>query len=282
MFKLLLPCAAVVLLGGCASSPMLQTVELTPEPGFAVEYAGGAGEQSQGVLAGMAEFTRFEGGDDMQAYTVDVRIVSLTPEAANKLLGGVARTVGVFSLDNAQAETMLASLQGRKDCTMVAAPRVTIMEAQTGTIEVFNQVSYISGFEFQTVPQPGPDKSVVAGLIADPVINVAKDGVMIGVRVMGMSGDSMQLDLDLGLAGLQRPMATTEVKAFGAPITVQVPVMMSQRMKGSGIVSPTRTLALTGLSAGDGNTLLVLVNARATALPEPPEDTADEPAPEKD
>ncbi len=279
MFKLLLPCAAVALLAGCASSPVLQTVELTPEPAFAVEYAGGAGEQSQGVLQGMAEFTHFEGGDETQAFTVDVRMVSMTPETASNLLGDVARSVGVFSLDSAQSEELLASLHGRKDCTMVAAPRVTIMDAQTGTIEVFNQVSYISGFEFQTVPQPGPDKSVVAGLIADPVISVVKDGVMMGVRVMGMPGDKVQLDLDLGLAGLQHPLATTEVKAFGAPITVQVPVMMSQRMKGSGVVSPTRTLALTGLSGGDGNTLLLLVNARATELPEPPEHTAE---PKKD
>ena len=281
MFKLLLPCAALALLAGCASAPpAIQAVDLTPEPAFPVSYTGGIGEQSHGILEGMAEFSGAGTGSEDQAVSITVRMMSLAPHAVDEALGPHARAISAFTLEDGQADALAESLIMRKDCSTITAPRLLIMEGQTGTIEVHNEVSYISGFELVTVPaaQPAEGEPTVqnAGLIADPVVHVVRDGIKLGVRAVRAGEGRLSLELDLGMTNLQRPIPTAEVRAFGQPMTVQVPVQMAQRMTGAGEVSVGRTLALTGMAAGDGNLLLVLVRAEPTTLPEPPEDTSDE------
>ncbi len=274
MFKLLLPCAAVALLAGCASGTSSMVKQTSPaidapqDSSFQLEYRGGVGESSRAVLQDMARFTSFDNRLDAKAFTVEVRMVSLSRRSGEKLLGQSANGVGVTSLDGAQSSDLLAMLAESPDAIVLSSPRLTVMEGQTGTIEISTEVSYVSGFDL--VPAPGERDAKT--LIADPVIGVVKDGIVIALKVE-RGGDKYNLELDVGVSALQRPIGTSEVHVLGAPMTVQVPVMVTQRLKGSGLVVPDRTIVLTGLAGEEGDMVLLLVKARETDLTTAPDDT---------
>lgn len=250
--KVLAIIAALALLAGCASRPA--TIEAEPEPSFKVAYSGGIGDVAQDVLNEPPQYTGPASTEGTPIVRIEARILRLSAGAAEALLGKYAGTVGALALESDAADELLQRVRERNDCSLVSAPVLSVFEGQVGTISVSNDVAYISGYELRS---EAPHTR-----IADPVVSVVQDGILLGVTAAAKVG-GWQLELDLSVTELMRPIGRRTIQVFGQPMTVQVPVLMTQRIKGAGKASAGRTLALTGMVGADNHVLLVLVSLAA-------------------
>jgi hypothetical protein len=241
--------AAVALLAcGCATTTV-EPVSLQALPEFKVSYTGQLGTEPVGDLP---EYTQPE-GEPSRAYTLTVRILKAESGQAERLLGKQARMVGAWELatDALDAEAL-------KTLQTVSAPRLTVYEGQAGTISVINQIAYISGFEISGQAE---------ARVADPVIDVLNEGLLLGLKAESAGDTHLRLSVDLTLCSLMKPVASQEVKVLGAAMTVQTPVVYTQRIKGEGRASEDRLLVLTGMAEGD-TVYIVLIDAERVSLTE--------------
>lgn len=266
--KALIASAAFALLAGCASQPA--AIEMSPEPGFTVAYTGGLGERAQEVLAAPPEYTGPAGIEGTPVVRIETRIVRLSAKAAEALLGKHAGAVGALALDGTAVDELLSRVREREDCSLVGAPMLSVFEGQVGTISVSNEIAFVSGYELRegeaNLKVVGDvraiKKRMAATRIADPVVSTIQDGILLGVQARAAEA-GWDLELDLSVTELLRPIGQRTVHVFGQPMTVQVPVMMSQRIRVAGTASTGRTLALTGMVGADNHVLLVLVTVSA-------------------
>jgi hypothetical protein len=251
--------AGVALLAcGCATGRHAPTVEMQPLPGFNVDYRGEVGDGAD-VTQDMPEYTEPETRPDWM-YTMDVRLVQCSRAEAVARFGEHVNGVGAWAIDSALDMSKDSGL------SVVAAPRLTLFEKQTGTISIVNQLSYVKSFEIRSQGDT---------LVADPVIDTLSEGLVLALRVQQADAGSMKIDLDLTQSSVVRPIESQQVQIFGAPMTIQTPVMYTQRLKAQGDVSEDRTLILTGLIDSDDQVSLVLINGRRTEVnyePEQPKD----------
>ena len=260
MYKLAAICAVVALLAcGCATEHPAQTVEMEPLPGFDVEYQGEVGDGTA-VTGDMPEYTQPEDQPDWM-YTMEVRFVRCSHDDAVALFGERINTVGAWSMDSGALET------GKDNgLTLVSAPRLSVFEKQTGTISILNQIAYIKSFQ---ISSEGSTR------VADPVVDTLAEGLVLGLRVQQADAGSMKLEIDVTQSSVMRPIESQDVQVFGAPMTIQVPVMYTQRLKAQGEVSEDRTLVLTGMIESGDQVSLVLINGKRTKVDYEPEQPKD-------
>jgi hypothetical protein len=247
-----LACAmiAVVALSACGcATTAVEHVSLQALPEFKVSYSGQLGTEPVG---GLPQFTQPE-SEQSRAYTLTVRILKADAQQAGKLFGKSATTVGAWEM----AADELDSDALRKLQT-VAAPRLTVYEAQTGAISVINEVAYVRGFDIS---------GTADARVADPVIGVLNEGLVLGLTAESIDDTHVRLAVDLTLSSLVKPVATQDVKVLGAPMTVQTPVIYTQRINGEGRASEDRLLVLTGMAEGN-DVYVVLIAAERVSLEE--------------
>lgn len=246
---------ALALVAGCAGTRIGPAIELEPLEGFEVDYRGGIGDAGDDVTADPPEFTQSE-EDTESGYTIEARFLKMSLGDAVDAFGDGVTDVGVFAVPS-DAPELSELAQGRS----VASPRLTVFNGQTGTISLENETAYVSGFDLE-----GHDGTRVV----DPVVDVVKSGLMLGLKAESVESGRVRLSLDLLLSDVSRPIATHEAKVFGSSVKVQTPVLMNQRVKAEGVVSEDRTLVLTGMIGDDGDvTVLLLRSARMTFSNEP-------------
>ena len=255
--------AAVALLAcGCATQLKTEPVKLEVLPDFSVAYSGGL---NRNVNTELPEYTQPEAKSDT-AYMLEVRIIRCDSAQAEDVFGARSRSVGAWTMDAAE-------LDGRRIAALnlTSAPRLSVMEGQSGTITILNQVAYISGFELS-----GKEST----RIADPVIDVMQEGIVLGLRAQSSDEKRMDLSLDLALVDLVKPIQTQEISLGGAPVTIQTPVVYTQRMKGQGNVAESKVLVLTGMADREDGVYIVLITGKRMDLSEKPaipEATPDDP-----
>jgi hypothetical protein len=244
---------------GCASpSHSVATVALDPVSDFKVSYSG---ELGRNTVSEVWQFTRPEEKTSL-VYTLEVGILKGKAVDAEALFGKRVHTVGAWSM---RAEDL--SQARMPQLKMVAAPRLTVFEGQSGTISLTAEVAYISGFEIT-----GGDNA----LVADPVVDTVVDGLMLGLSAKSANETQMRLGVDLVLAEVVRPIATQQINVFGAPVSIQTPVIYSQRLKGEGLVSEDRVLVLTGMVDQD-EVYVVLITGKRVDLDAMREDAHETP-----
>lgn len=258
--------AVVALLAcGCATQKVSEPVTLEVLPDFSVSYSGGL---NANATTDMPEYAQPEEKSDT-AYMLEVRILRCESEQAETVFGARAHTIGAWSMDASElADSGVAGLN------LISAPRLSVMEGQSGTITILNQVAYISGFELS-----GKDDT----RIADPVIDVMQEGIVLGLRAQSVDADRMNLSLDLALVDLVKPIQTQQISLGGAPVTIQTPVVYTQRMKGQGKVAESNVLVLTGMADRDNGVYVVLITGKRFDLSEEPgsDSQPEPPEPEK-
>ena len=233
---------------GCATNPV-DPVELEALPDFAVTYTGEVGAGLKTELPDVASVET----DSSLAYLVSTRILKGTPEAAVAQFGEQARYIGIWSIPAAEAtRERLTALE------TVSSPMQLIREGLFGRIQIGQYTSFISKFE---VSGEG------ASRVADPVVDTVVTGLSIGMRAQSVTEASMRLSLDMQIIDLLAPIRRHEVTVFGAPMTVETPVLSVQRMKGEGVVAEDRVLVLTGW-VYEGEVYVVLVTAKRAQLDE--------------
>lgn len=240
---------------GCATQQKSAAVKLEVLPEFELDYRGEIGDAVD-ITKDMPEYTPTEGEPEW-ACNIEVRVLRGSRAQAEALFGDSVHRVGAWSV--ADAEISLAGLGGM---TVVTAPRLSVFERQQGTISITNQVAYISAFQI---------RSSDATRVADPVVDVLNSGLVLSLRASGGSETHMRLELDLTMSEVVRPMETQEVQVFGAPMTIQLPVMYTQRLKAQGEVSESRTLVLTGMVEEKGEVSVLLVKGTRTKIEREPE-----------
>lgn len=100
---------------------------------------------------------------------------------------------------------------------VVTAPRLTCRNGQRANIRVVDQVSYVSDFDLEVAER---------GVIADPVVAIAHDGVSADLRpVVVEGGGAVLVAVEVTRAELEAPLPTMPLPIHGVPgATIQVPV----------------------------------------------------------
>ncbi|RKY22011.1 MAG: hypothetical protein DRQ55_02370 [Planctomycetota bacterium] len=203
---------------------------LEPDGEFADQYeldsAGKTGNPTQG-LDNLGDGTGnpiagafYETGGD-QIYSMASENFFSNP------LGQLASTVGggafQFSILRDTEINIVMNLVSKSSNAMeITAPTVSVYNTQRAFVTVVNQVSFIQDYEVDVATN---------AFIADPVIGVAQEGIVLDVRpTVSYDRKYITLDVQTTVAELERPFPTitTLLGPNGSPVTFQIPVLKVQ------------------------------------------------------
>jgi type II secretory pathway component GspD/PulD (secretin) len=122
----------------------------------------------------------------------------------------------------------------------VTAPKLVVTNTQRANITVINHVAYVKDFDVEIAQ---------AAVIADPIVDVVREGVILDVRPT-ISSDRRFVTLELRptVATLVRPIRTfTTTLGTGAAVTFEVPELRKQSLKTTVVMPDGSTLLLGGL-----------------------------------
>lgn len=127
-------------------------------------------------------------------------------------------------LEDIELEAILRAVEKDERTQIVNAPSLLVHDSQRANLSVLNQVSYVRDFEVE-VSQ--------AAVIADPVIDVIQDGVILDVLPI-VSADRRFVTLEIRptVATLDRPIDEFQTSlGVGNPVTLQLPALRLQRVR---------------------------------------------------
>ncbi len=149
--------------------------------------------------------TRFVQGPANWRNDIAVRFEGPTPEGL---------PAGTDLLDDTQVELILRAIKGGK-LDLITAPRISVYDGQRANVSVLNQQSYVSDFSVVKTER---------GQIANPWVQVIKEGVMVDMRPT-LSADKRYVTLDFHatFAELQRPIPQRTIKVGRNEMRIQRP-----------------------------------------------------------
>ena len=221
------------------------------------DNSGGVGAPGQGTIAPFDDFglpgpNLVLGTDNSSGafYSLgggngDIR--GRTQNVFDSALGNpdVLTSLGGFSmqyvyLDDTQLEAILRAVQKYERINEVTAPSLLVYNTQRANLQVTNQVAYVKDFDVEIAQ---------AAVVADPVVDVIKEGVVLDVRPI-VSNDRRFVTLELRptVATLTRPIRTfTTSLGTGSSVTFEVPELKKQSLKTTVVMPDGGTLLLGGL-----------------------------------
>ena len=143
-------------------------------------------------------------------------------------------------LNDLQMELILRAVQKSERIETVTAPRITVNNGARANVQVLNQVAYVQDFDVQIAQ---------AASIADPIIKVIQDGVILDVRPV-VSADLQYITLELRptIAELKRPIFEQPTTlGTSNSVTIQLPEVEIQRVRTSIPIPDGGTVLLGGL-----------------------------------
>ena len=157
----------------------------------------------------------------------------------------VLTAAGGFSLqwtylDDTQLEAILRATQKYERVNTVTAPSLMVSNTQRSNLQLTTQVAYIKDFDVELAQ---------AATIADPVVEVVREGVVMDVRPI-VSNDRRFITLELrpSVATLVRPIRTfSTTLGTGSPVTFETPELRKESLKTTVVMPDGGTLLLGGL-----------------------------------
>ncbi|MBK7643601.1 MAG: hypothetical protein IPJ19_11250 [Planctomycetes bacterium] len=147
-------------------------------------------------------------------------------------------------LNDIQLEMILRAVSKSERVELVTSPRITVYNTARGNLSVLNQVAYVQDFNVEIAQ---------GASIADPIVNVVQDGVVLDVRPV-VSADRRFITLELRptIATLKRPMREV-VTTLGSQnsVTIQLPEVEYQRVRTSIPMPDGGTVLLGGMKVSD-------------------------------
>lgn len=147
-------------------------------------------------------------------------------------------------LNDIQLEMILRAVSKSERVELVTSPRISVHNTARGNLSVVNHVAYVQDFNVEIAQ---------AASIADPIVNVVQDGVVLDVRPV-ISADRRFITLELRptVAQLQRPIREV-VTTLGSQnsVTIQLPEVEYQRVRTSIPMPDGGTVLLGGLKVSD-------------------------------
>jgi type II secretory pathway component GspD/PulD (secretin) len=132
---------------------------------------------------------------------------------------------------------------------LVTAPRILVFNTARSNLAVMNQVAYVQDFDVEIAQ---------AASIADPIISVVEDGVILDVRpVVSADRRFVTLEVRPTVAELQRPIRTfvTSLGASGNSVTIQLPEVEKSMIKTSIPMPDGGTVMLGGMKVHENQDL---------------------------
>jgi hypothetical protein len=180
---------------------------------------------------------------------VEARFLSMEGDAARAL------PKGLHVIDPLQAERLLDLARRNANARILQSPQLTAFDGQQANVLVANQVAYVARVELEAAP---------GALVADPVVETLQEGTALTVRARRDAEGWYQVELDVQVATLLRPMDELRTR-YGV---IQVPQLVAQATQGRVRVPDRGWVLVAGLAdvPSDGSTpgsLLVLVRVVA-------------------
>lgn len=119
-------------------------------------------------------------------------------------------------------------------------------------VTLVSQTAYVSGCEIQTT---------TAGLLFDPEIKVAEDGMIVDLRTAGNT-----VEVVWTTATLLRPVAESRVKVAQAELAMQLPIYANHRLRTTTTLDDGDALLLTGVP-GDRKERFFALLSRGSLAP---------------
>jgi type II secretory pathway component GspD/PulD (secretin) len=189
-----------------------------------------------------------EGGDgDVRARTENLFDSFLGDE--DVLTGSGGLQFQWTYLNDLQLEMVLTAVSKSERVELVTAPRVLVFNTARSNLSVMNQLTYVQDFDVEIAQ---------GASIANPVISVVQDGVVLDVRPV-VSADRRFITLELRptVAELKRPIRTftTSLGVSGNSVTIQLPELEISRVRTSIPMPDGGTVLLGGMKIHDSQDL---------------------------
>jgi type II secretory pathway component GspD/PulD (secretin)/tetratricopeptide (TPR) repeat protein len=152
-------------------------------------------------------------------------------------------------LNDLQLEMILTAVSKSERVELVTAPRILVFNTARSNLAVMNQVAYVQDFDVEIAQ---------AASIADPIISVVEDGVILDVRpVVSADRRFVTLEVRPTVAELQRPIRTfvTSLGASGNAVTIQLPEVEKSMIKTSIPMPDGGTVMLGGMKVHENQDL---------------------------
>jgi type II secretory pathway component GspD/PulD (secretin) len=152
-------------------------------------------------------------------------------------------------LNDLQLEMILRAVSKSERVELVTAPRVLVFNTARSNLTVMNQVAYVQDYDVEIAQ---------AASIADPIIAVVQDGVILDVRpVVSADRRFVTLELRPTVAELKRPIRTltTSLGVSGNSVTIQLPELEVSRVRTSVPMPDGGTVLLGGFKIHESQDL---------------------------
>ncbi len=143
-------------------------------------------------------------------------------------------------LNDMQLQLILRAVSKSERVELVTAPRIVVHNGARGNLSVLNQVAYVQDFDIEIAQ---------AASIADPIIAVIQDGVVLDVRpVVSADRRFVTLEMRPTIANLKRPIQEKPTSTGTQnTVNIQLPEVEIQRVRTSIPIPDGGTVLLGGL-----------------------------------
>ena len=152
-------------------------------------------------------------------------------------------------LNDLQLQMILRAVSKSERVELVTAPRLLVFNTARSNVTVTNQVAYVQDYDVEIAQ---------AASIADPIISVVQDGVILDVRPV-VSADRRYITLELRptVATLKRPIDTlvTSLGVSGNSVVIQLPEIDISRVRTSVPMPDGGTVLLGGFKVHESRDL---------------------------
>ncbi|MEM7263309.1 MAG: hypothetical protein AAF488_15075, partial [Planctomycetota bacterium] len=125
-------------------------------------------------------------------------------------------------------EEQLAALQRDPRVSTISAPRLAVFDGQRGNVQIMNQRAYVADYDVYTVDEES---------VADPVIQVLNEGLVIDVRPTLQNGLA-KLDIDAATSELLEMRPTQVELSSEETVEIERPLVDTQKIESELVVTP--------------------------------------------
>ena len=228
-------------LDGQNGAPSAATVPNVVLDDFGTPGSGGVGTPGfpEGIGTGNdagAFFT--EGGDlDLRGRVENLYDLTLG-DREFQATGGA--NIEFTYLDDTLVEAVLRAVQKSKLSQIVTANNLTVFNGQRAHITVQDHITYVKDFEVEIAQ---------GAVIADPIVDVIRDGTILDVRpVVSSDRRFVTMEVRPTVMDLQEPIPLFRTSlAIGNEVELQLPELRIQRVRTTVTIPDGATLVLGGL-----------------------------------
>ncbi|MCC6670618.1 MAG: hypothetical protein IT458_06135 [Planctomycetes bacterium] len=147
-------------------------------------------------------------------------------------------------LDDTELEAVLRAVAKRQRSQEITAPRLLVFNNTRASMNVLRHTSYIKDFDVEIAQ---------AAAVANPVVDVVRDGVVLDVRpVVSSDRQFITMELRPTVMTLQLPIPTfTTTLGVGQPISIQLPRVTRQSVRTTVTMPDGGTILLGGMNLSE-------------------------------